>query len=658
MKSRKSMNIIGFFIISAMILLLFLPACRREAEPLDRNKAPETYLTSSPPDTTETDYRVHLYWRGVDNDGIVTRYIWYISDTLLTLDPENEPEQELLDWNPAERISDYLVGRFTEKTDSIFIFTGYEARTGALVNRQAFHIAAIDDGGKIDPNPARLQFLARVKGVPEVGFWTIIDGVEKPFDPNDLDTIPMFTPFSIRFSAHTVNNYITGYRWIYEGTVYPDFNNDGVADWHVPVLDPPETVQVDLSNTGDEALPDGDFYFRVIARDEAGALSEANIITGEGICNVVLNHDPDTRVLRAINYYKPLSSGEWESREIDFYDGLPDTMPYNSLVWFEYLGWDDPDDIPTLQYQNPPRPIRFQFRFKRSTAAGLATKLSPWYPIGGAEDTNPFADLEDERRDIDSTTIRVGTFDYMFIVRSFDEQYRSDGTPDTVRFVGNYHPTVDDVKIGFWDPTQFRQMGRKVFREIEGDTLYIGWRGLTIKEERGDTCSLDTFITNLDTETISKYFRFVLLGSGHDDERDPIDPEPSGVKGWQYHMTAIDNPPERQFTMRKERDWLFDFETNAMVHEIPIVFNVPFAHALSDSIVNDPPFYFGAQLLEVVGIDIRDNEIFEEGIRGISPQFRGDTLYAPGGWIKLDYQLANYARRDTFRTNLYIKMVF
>lgn len=642
---------------------MLLSACRRESKPLDRNKAPETFLTSSPPETTETDYRVHLYWRGVDNDGVVTRYMWYISDTLLTLDPDNEPDQEQLDWNPAERIADFLKGRFTDKSDSVFIFTGYDQNTGALLNRQAFHIVSIDDGGRLDATPARLQFLARVKGVPKVEFWTVIpnsvtgkDTVSQ-FNPQALDTVPMFTPFSVRFIASTVNNLVDGYQWVYGGKVRPDINGDGVPDWRVPVLDPPETVQVDLSNQGEEALPNGDFYFKVIARDEAGALSASDIITGEGICNVVLNHDPDTRVIRAINYSKPLSSGEWESEPIDFYDEDPDTMPYNSLLWFEYSGWDDPDDIPTLEYQNPPEPIRFQFRFKRQSAEMQATKISPWYPISGAEDTNPFADLEDVKRDIDSTTIRVGSFDYFFIVRSFDEQYRADSTPDTIRFVGNFPPTVDEVKLGFWDPTEIKVNGRKVFREIETDTMYFGWRGLTIKEERGDTCSIDTFITNQATGTISKYFRLVLVGTGHDDSREPIDPEPSGIKGWRYYMTGLDDP-DKQITMRKEGDWLFDFETNLMMHEIPIKFTVPFSEALSDSIVKDPPYYFGNQLVEVVGSDIRDNEIFLEGIRAISPRFQGDSLIAPGQWIELEYRLANFARADTFRANFYLKMVF
>jgi len=79
-----------------VFFMVVLPACRKEEVPLDRNKEPETFLTNSPTETTATEYRVHMYWHGEDEDGAVVRYIWYISDTLMTLDPEGNPDAELL----------------------------------------------------------------------------------------------------------------------------------------------------------------------------------------------------------------------------------------------------------------------------------------------------------------------------------------------------------------------------------------------------------------------------------------------------------------------------------------------------------------------------------------------------------------------------------
>ncbi|MCK4237295.1 MAG: hypothetical protein KAX38_09275, partial [Candidatus Krumholzibacteria bacterium] len=413
-----------------------------------------------------------------------------------------------------------------------------------------------------------------------------------------------------------------------------------------------QPVTIELANTGDKAFPNGDFYFKVIARDEAGALSSSNILTGEGVCQIVINHDPDTRIRGGLAHYV-MQDGTPVEREIDFRDGEPDTLPYNSTMLIEYFAWDDPKDIPTLQYQNPPLPLRFQFRYKRWAEGGRAMKLSPWYPLGGAEDTNPFADLDDERRDIDSTSIRVGTFDYEFFARSFDEQYRSDGTPDVISFVGNYPPSVDSIRIGFWEPDTLKNYGVKFFQEIPNDTLYIGWRGLVneIKLNRGDTCYIDTVKIDMVRRKITKYYKFVLRGFGHDDYRDPPG---SGVKGWQFFIDSDGG----NYNFKKEGDWLFEYAKNFMEHELFIKITVPFEQALTDSVVNDPPAYFGDQQLSVTGIDIKDVEIFKEGIRGISPEFEGDSLTSPGDWVLLDYRLSNYARSDTLRSMFYIKMVY
>ncbi|MCI0481416.1 MAG: hypothetical protein L0213_07495, partial [Candidatus Dadabacteria bacterium] len=185
---------IELIVAGALALAMILPACRKENPPLDRNRPPETALTSSPAETTGTDYSVHMYWSGTDGDGVVTRYMWYISDTLMTLNPEANPDAEGLDWNPEARIADYLKGSFTTRTDTIIKFTGFDADLLSQVNRQSFHIAAIDDGGKIDPTPARLQFLARVKGIPIVQFWVNTEGDDVLYDPSELDTISMFKP--------------------------------------------------------------------------------------------------------------------------------------------------------------------------------------------------------------------------------------------------------------------------------------------------------------------------------------------------------------------------------------------------------------------------------------------------------------------------------
>jgi hypothetical protein len=648
-------------VLGALALLMVLPACRKEGVPLDRNKAPETYLTSSPTETTSTDYRVHMYWHGKDEDGVVRKYIWYVSDTVMTLDPDRNPDAEGLDWNPSERIADYLSGRFTTKTDTVIIFKGYDEKKGAEINRQAFHIAAVDDGGKIDPSPARLQFLARVRGVPAVKFWTNFGGGDVPYISGSLDTISMFLPFAIKFNATTVNNVITGYRWSYGGSVYPDYNSDGNPDWLIPA-NQAEVVSVELQNSGAASLPSGLFAFKAIARDEAGALSKSDLITGEGVCQIVLNHDPDTRLDPACQiFFTPRSSGVLESLTVNLIDQNPDTLPDSSLVRMFYWGWDDPKDRAHLQY-NPPRPIRFQFAYNRwaidEDGLRVANKMSPWYPLKYPEDTNPNAGVSDPYRDRDSTTMRVATFQYLFYVRSFDEQRRTDGTPAVVSFMGNFPPTVDSIRTGFWDLPVYPPSYR-TYHPTMNDTIIVGWDGLPT-EVRGDTLGPYEIklVGTSPNVTQKRSFKFVIRAGGHDDRRDPLG---SGIKGWRYRVAD----PDEDLTYSREGEWQFNKPLNIFEQECSFSIIIPYPdspgardHVL-DSLLSNPPAFLGAQTIDVSGMDDRDTENFFEGIRGISPEFDENGNLKPGqnNWIVNDYSLTNYARRDTKHIHLYLKFV-
>jgi len=628
-------------VIIGLLFVSLLPACRKDAPPLDRNRAPETYITSAPPETTEADYKIHMFWRGTDEDGVITRYIWYMSDTLRTLDPVHNPDAEISDWNPEARLSDYLLGSFTSRTDSVFTFRGYDPITGALVNRQAFHIAAIDDGGRIDPSPARLQFLARVTGIPKLRFWTVIDGSEKLFDFYALDTVSMFTPFTIKFTAETVNNIITGYRWSYGGFIYPDVNRDGAPEWLIPT--PGQIIEVQLSNTGSERLPDGPFYFKGIARDEAGAISASSTITGEGICIVVVNHDPDTEVKKGICYYTP-QSGVPDSMEIDFTDGIPDSLPFKSRIWFEYQGWDDPKDVESGLEFDPPVPIRFQFSYRREKSGGGSLYQTSWLPLAGPEDTNPCADLDNENRDVDSTTMYVGSYDYHFFVRSFDEQHRADSTPDTVKFYGNFPPTIETLQVGRLDPIS------QEFIPSSNDTIYLQWVGVPPHPEG---ISAYNITTDPEAMTITKYYRFYLKSTGRDDYRDPPG---SGIKGWLYKI--ID--PDYNYAYRREGEWIFDAPVNVLQQPLTLTITMPLLWAnpaLIDSVLAHTPAYLGAQNIELLANDISDSELTTLGIRGITPAIEDCNIVPGNYWVTQNYRLSSVAKTDFETKSFYIKLI-
>jgi hypothetical protein len=577
--------------------------------------------------------------------------MWYRSDTLRTLRPDLEPELDLLDWNPEARKEDYERGTFTYTTDTVIVFSGYDVVTGAMLNRQAFHVVAVDDGGKMDESPARIQFFAKVDCLPEVEFWFESETIErKKFIPGIFDTISMFEPFCIDFIGETCNNLVNGYQWIYGSRVYPDFNGDGVPDWYIPSYNPPETLQICIENRGESRQSEGDFYFRVTARDEAGARSKADIQTGEGVIQVVINHDPDTRILFGENFYSDIEGIPHEDL-IDFDDAGTDTLPYNSLLRLHYIGWDDPKD--SLEYTDPPIPIRFQFKFERwgyGLGGGISNHKPAWMPEKKAEDTNCNSNE-------DSTTMRIGSYDYLFLAKSFDEQYRYDHTPDTVAFVGNFPPEIDKISIAY-DSIPFSP--NIELAEIQGDTVYIAiGQPLTPRPEED---YVSAYLVQYDTETeiFNQFFKIYINGAGHDDRRDP---QGSGVRGWWFSISA-----EEDYYYRGEEEWLYDFDTDTLLQELSFRLVIPKDPDFTDyprpdpDFINNPPLWMGEQVLMIRASDIHISEVFHEGIRGESPSYVDNDpcneLQAPGRWIIQDRGMRNYARSVEYNGWFYMKLVY
>lgn len=155
MRLRVGLLLCLFGIISVV-------GCRKPLAPnIDRNRAPETWITAAPFDTITVDrnqppgvrtipVRFHVYWAGSDRDGAVVGYYWAVTETL-TINPGGGGRPPL----PGPAPGSY---RFTTRSDSTFIFRVAET----FPDRQhAFYIYAVDDKGKADPTPARFIFNAR-----------------------------------------------------------------------------------------------------------------------------------------------------------------------------------------------------------------------------------------------------------------------------------------------------------------------------------------------------------------------------------------------------------------------------------------------------------------------------------------------------------------
>ena len=148
------------------LFLAFLGAgCRKTLAPVTANEAPETWIVAAPQDTItvrdeggvpvrpqigKIPVRFHMYWAGADRDGAVNGYFFAVVETL-PVPPEGTISVPNL---PGPKARDY---RFTNKTDSIFVFTASEE---VSERQHAFFVYAVDDKGRPDPTPARFIFSA------------------------------------------------------------------------------------------------------------------------------------------------------------------------------------------------------------------------------------------------------------------------------------------------------------------------------------------------------------------------------------------------------------------------------------------------------------------------------------------------------------------
>lgn len=353
---------------------------------------------------------------------------------------------------------------------------------------------------------------------------------------------------------------------------------------------------------------------------------------------------PDTRILFGVGRYMN-QAGENVEDTIYFDDGEPDTLPYNSRLYIFYCGYDNAWDA--VQCEDPTLEMLYQFRFWRRGqhigGGNPSTYETPWYPLEKAEDTRCHTN-------IDGTYMRIGTYEYRFMVRSFDDEYKSDGTPDTVRFLGNFPPVVDLVQIGYDEEPLIPEVH---FKPISGDTLYIGLD--KVFQQRPDTAS--TYYVEFDSGEMmyTYYYKIILKANGHDDHRDPPG---SGIKAWLFSMRG---PEDYYYT--DEEEWVYDNPVNEYYQELDFRIYVPFdteTEGPDFSIINDPPGFLGEQELIIIGADISIDERFYESIRAISPVFDPDDPcmeITPGNSISVTRAPYRNARFDTSVNHFYIKLV-
>ena len=307
MRLRVGLLLCLFGIIAAV-------GCRKPLTPnVDRNKAPETWITAAPFDTITMErgippepktipIRFHVYWAGSDQDGAVSGYYWAVTETLLVSPEGGRPPL------PAPRPGDY---HFTTRSDSTFIFTVAEDFPD---RHHAFYVYSVDDKGKGDPTPARFIFNANDHYPPQpvfdeaIGIGTIYyfdtGGVLRsqvqtfpitdPRSPTTgeapYDTVPSASRLRFRFHGEiqVPGSVIKGFRFKLDEPQLQPRNPDSlyhknIVEYHVP----PGEVDPWREGADTVAVATGTKVFTLRAVDQANGSKDA-------YRRFQLNFSPDT----------------------------------------------------------------------------------------------------------------------------------------------------------------------------------------------------------------------------------------------------------------------------------------------------------------------------------------------------------------------------
>lgn len=458
------------------VLLLF--GCRAfEPEAVIVNRPPQTYIIGSPAETSGAYFHFHVFWYGTDEDGFVERFVWALTDTSIQ-DHEIDGDEEDQRFNPALNRTHLAIGNYTTRTDTVFDFRINQGSN--LSYDMTLHMVAQDDRGDFDRTPARLHFFSNALGRPRVQFYR--DAVAPGNEFVNLDTVAFGRPLFLKWAGSTPNiaaydpvllalrdtvppvDGLLGYKWR-----LPEFDdcNPGTQDcWRPRRFNEATGDSFSFFGTGTEItflnddsgpgvfsrrLQAGRFQLLVNTIDVAGVEVRAT----DQVLNIVINHDPDTHILR--NEAGPAEHNDptvypiyrvFHGPQADVYAFSPgDTVPDRAYVTFKALGWDDPRDV----ILSPTNQVAFQGQFlarQRFRVTGGYVNFATTYsaPRQTPEWTSPDAG-DPSRPSADTLGFHVGPFEYAVVMRAVDEQLTRDGTPDTFRFVGNFPPCVQCVEM-------------------------------------------------------------------------------------------------------------------------------------------------------------------------------------------------------------------
>lgn len=282
-----------FLIVSALGARCEAP----ELLPPDKNRPPETKLTSAPDSSDVAYFRVHLFWSGFDPDGTVSDWQYAIDDTII------RPEAVVVGTGWIR----------TTKTDSVFIFSASSNGTDQTRDHR-FFVASIDNEGKPDPTPAVVDFTARTICYPVPA---VVEG------PAEAETLDVFSSVTLCWGGSDCDGRIVKMQYL-------------LAPLEIGF----RTVTLDEQNCVTyENLPSNrsrdNYRFLLKAEDDAGS---QNITPVER--RFVVNHDPNTEITR---FFSVHATGAAGLANLAITPG--DTIPDSSKVTFSWRADDVDGDI-------------------------------------------------------------------------------------------------------------------------------------------------------------------------------------------------------------------------------------------------------------------------------------------------------------------------
>ncbi len=404
----------GLVFLAAAAVFIGFSSCRREApDNLDSNRAPETYITKAPAESTLSYYRVHFYWGGADPDGDISYYEVAVTDS------NRIPGQD----------SDGGTGYTrTFATDSIFTLAASPPVEQQIIGKRLY-VRAFDNEGKFDPTPARAYFRSRNDCYPEVVFhtgqatWIDKCGVLREraltsanrLAPTDTVGVGANICWSWHGTDCDPEGYITGYE--YKLGSQPRYQGGTIADTSYCIKLSPSASRVQL--------------LQVRAIDDGGLRTP-----DDSTQSVVVNFDPLTTVVDPPvegSTSNPTRHRVFQFNGLTYPSGttLPDRQ---SSVIVYFTGQDDPRDLQASCMSTGLS--RFQSRSSFRDNSKDNFPLPPWEDIS-PRDGYPIRNQQQYNG--------LGSGDYLFQLRAIDVSQIVDSTPESVLVKLNYPPYLTQL---------------------------------------------------------------------------------------------------------------------------------------------------------------------------------------------------------------------